>query len=132
MRNALTVYTNVIHTSTYGIQALKLTRPSTEPSARIGVIAANTNWKCTSEDCGKWKSGPVVSEGITDCPGSAACPRTLAGLPRAVPRKPFAPKIPEPLCAMDSPKPILKAHSTHATSTRQKATNVSIMLLTDQ
>src|ERR1700733_1641942 len=44
-RNALTVYTNVIHSSTNGIQALKLMRPSTDPSIRIGVIAANTNWK---------------------------------------------------------------------------------------
>ncbi len=33
---------------------------------------------------------------------------------------------------MGLPKPILKAHKHQATSTRQKATNVSIMLLTDQ
>ena len=42
----------MIHTSTNGIQALKFTRPSTDPSIRIGVIAANTNWKYTSADCG--------------------------------------------------------------------------------
>ncbi len=42
------------------------------------------------------------------------------------------PKMPPPLCAIGLPKPILKAHRHHATSTRQNATNVSIMLLTDQ
>ena len=42
------------------------------------------------------------------------------------------PKMPPPLCAIGLPKPILNAHRHHATSTRQNATNVSIMLLTDQ
>ena len=35
-------------------------------------------------------------------------------------------------CPMGAPKPILKAHSTQATSTSAKATKVSIMLFTDQ
>jgi hypothetical protein len=30
---------------TNGIQARKLIRPRTDPSIRIGVIAAKTNWK---------------------------------------------------------------------------------------
>ena len=47
---------------------MKLTRPSTDPRARIGVIAANTNWKYMSEDCGKWKGGPVVIDGIVAWP----------------------------------------------------------------
>src|SRR5437870_1647119 len=107
MRKALTAYTPVIQISTYGIQALKLTRPRTEPSARIGVIAANTNWKYMSDEVGKWNGGPVVIDGITAWPSSAACPSTLPGLPSAVPRNPCAPKMPEPLCAIDSPNPIL-------------------------
>ena len=52
MRNASTAYTQVIQSTQNGIQALKLTRPRTDPSARIGVIAANTNWKYTSADLG--------------------------------------------------------------------------------
>ena len=46
--------------TTNGIQALKLKRPRTEPSARIGVIAAKTNWKYASVDCGKtiFPAGP--------------------------------------------------------------------------
>src|SRR5271154_1427714 len=40
--------------------------------------------------------------------------------------------MPEPLWAIGLSKPILNAQRHHATSTRQKATNVSIMLLTDQ
>src|SRR3984893_9512078 len=60
------------------------------------------------------------------------CPRTLPGSPSIVPRNPWAPNTPEPLCAIECPKPILKAHRPQATSTRQNATNVSIMLLTDQ
>src|SRR5262249_8966529 len=52
--------------------------------------------------------------------------------PQKVPRNPFAPNTPEPLCAIEWPKPILNAHRHHAISTRQNATNVSIMLFTDQ
>src|SRR5437870_2475214 len=85
-----------------------------------------------SEDSGKWNGGPVVIDGITAWPSSAACPSTLPGLPMNVPRKPLAPNTPPPLCAIDCPKPILNAHRDHAMSTRQKATNVSIMLFTDQ
>src|SRR5262245_20780529 len=56
----------------------------------------------------------------------------LPGSPRKVPRKPCVPKSPEPLCATAWPKPILNAHRHQAISVRQEATNVSIMLLTDQ
>ena len=119
------MYTNVIHSSTNGIHALKLMRPSTEPSIRIGVIPANTNWKYTSEDCGKWNGGPVLIDGIAACPSSAACPRTLPGLPQNVSKNP----VPLPIGV---PKPILNAHRHHATSTSAKATKVSIMLFTDQ
>src|SRR4030081_3749197 len=125
MRNALTTYTNVIHTSTNGIHALKLIRPSTEPSIRIGVIAANTNWKYTSEAIGKWNGGPSVIDGITAWPSSAPAERTVPDLPQNVSKNP----LPWP---MGVPKPILKPHRTHATRTSEKATNVSIMLLTDQ
>src|SRR5271157_878253 len=132
MRKALTAYTNVIHSATYGIHALKLTRPSTEPSARIGVIAANTNWKYTSEESGKWNGGPVVIDWISACPSSAVWLSTLPGSPRNVPRKPLVPNSPEPLCAIGCPKPILNAHKHHTISVTQNAMNTSIMLLTDQ
>src|SRR6478609_3983234 len=92
---------------------------------RIGVIAANTNWKYTSEDIGKWNGGPSVIEGITACPCSAPCESTVPDLPQNVSRKPW----PLPIGV---PKPILNAHRTQATRTSEKATNVSIMLLTDQ
>src|SRR3977135_68086 len=100
-------------------------RPRTEPSIRIGVIPANTNWKYTSEDCGKWNGGPDEIDGIAAWPSSAAFPRTLPDLP------PNADKKPEP-CRVGVPKPILKAHRHHATKTSAKATKVSIMLFTDQ
>src|SRR5947209_7210826 len=132
MRNALTVYTNVIHTTTYGIHALKFTRPSTDPSARIGVIAANTNWKYASVDVGKWNGGPSVIDGISAAPSSPTWPRMLPPSPQSVPRNPCAPNTPPPLCAIEWPNPILNAHRHHAISVRQKATNVSIMLFTDQ
>ena len=34
------------------------------------MIAANTNWKYTSEDSGKWNGGPVVIDGIVAWPSS--------------------------------------------------------------
>src|SRR5947209_1860632 len=110
---------------TNGIHALKLIRPSTEPSIRIGVIAANTNWKYTSEASGKWNGGPVVIDGMTAWPSSAPVDSTVPDLPQKVSKKP----LPWPI---GLPKPILNAHRHQATSTRQKATNVSIMLFTDQ
>ena len=58
------------HRTTNGIQALKLIRPSTDPSIRIGVIAANTNWKYASVAVGKWNGGPVVIKGMLACPCS--------------------------------------------------------------
>ena len=36
---------HVIQSGTKISHILKFTRPSTEPSIRIGVIAAKTNWK---------------------------------------------------------------------------------------
>src|SRR5471032_687557 len=45
---------------------------------------------------------------------------------------PLVPKIPDPLLAIGLSKPILNAHRHQATSTSENATNVSIMLLTDQ
>src|SRR6266550_7818991 len=118
--------------STYGIHALKLTRPRTEPSARIGVIAANTNWKYTSVAVGKWNGGPVEIDGISAWPSSPTWPSTLPPSPHIVPRNPCVPNTPEPLCAMGLPKPILNAHRHQAMSVRENATNVSIMLFTDQ
>ena len=41
---------------------MKLTRPRIEPSIRIGVIAANTNWKYTSVDWGKCQSAGRADE----------------------------------------------------------------------
>ena len=35
----------MIHSGTKTIQTLKLIRPRTLPMNKIGVIAANTNWK---------------------------------------------------------------------------------------
>jgi len=32
------------------------------------VIAANTNWKYTSEDSGKWNGGPSEIDGMIACP----------------------------------------------------------------
>ena len=43
---------------TNSIHALKLTLPRIDPSIRIGVIAAKTNWKYTSVEVGKCQSGP--------------------------------------------------------------------------
>src|SRR5256885_5379340 len=117
------------HRTTNGIHALKLIRPSTEPSIRIGVIAAKTNWKYASDDCGKLKAGPVVIDGITACPCSAACPRIVAGLPHMFAKKlpPLAPKM-----CIGSPKPILNAYSTQTLSTSANATKVSIIEFTHQ
>src|SRR3954447_21152534 len=100
-------------------------RPNTEPSIRIGVIPANTNWKYTSVDSGKWKGGPSVIDGMIACPCSAPEDRTVPDFPQKESKNP----CPDPIGV---PKPILNAHSTHATSTSQKATKVSIMLFTDQ
>src|ERR1019366_7910342 len=81
--------------------------------------------KYTSDACGKWNAGPSEIDGITALPSSAASPSTLPGVPQNVSKKPF----PWPI---GLPKPILNAHKTHATSTSENATKVSIMLLTDQ
>src|SRR5207244_12839836 len=114
--------TQVIHSSTNGIHALKLIRPRTEPSMRIGVIAANTNWKYTSEDCGKWNGGPVLIDGLSAWPCSPTWPSTLPGSPRNVPRQPFVPKTPDPLWAPGWPAPIWDAPQPQPTRTSQTAT----------
>src|SRR6185503_6442176 len=98
------------HSSTNGIHALKLMRPRTEPSIRIGVIAANTNWKYTSDDIGKWNSGPVLIDGITAWPSNAPVDSTVPDFPQNVSKKP----VPLPI---GDPKPILNPHRTQATST---------------
>src|ERR1700744_4501353 len=58
-------------------------------------------------------------------PSSAPAERTVPALPQKLSKNPW----PLPI---GLPKPILKAHSTHATNTSENATNGSIMLLTDQ
>src|SRR5580700_4865453 len=65
-------------------------------------------------------------------PSSPVWLSTLPGSPRNVPRKPLVPNSPEPLCAIEWPKPILNAHRHQTISVTQNATNVSIMLFTDQ
>src|SRR5579884_3821309 len=76
IRNASTQYTQVIHRAQKGSQALKFTRPRTEPSARIGVIAANTSWKYTSADFGNaW----LPSSGMLLWPWSSECESTGPG-----------------------------------------------------
>src|SRR5712671_360283 len=58
-------------------------------------------------------------------PSSAPVDSTVPDFPQKVSKKPLP-------CPIGLPKPILNAHSTHATKTSENATNVSIMLLTDQ
>src|SRR5947209_11936877 len=88
----------------------------------MGVIPANTNWKYTSDDCGKAKD-PI--NGMFAWPCRDLCPSTVAGLPKNVEKKPW----PWPIGV---PKPMWKAHRTQTTSTTAKAANVNIMLLIDQ
>src|SRR5580658_2786062 len=124
--NASTAYTNVIHRAVKGIHALKFTRPSTEPSARIGVIAANTNWKYASDDSGNLNAGPALPiNGMFAWPCSCVWPRMFPGLPTNVDSR----LVP---CPIGWPNPILKAHRTHTMRTIAKVAKVSIMLLIDQ
>src|ERR1700737_1990192 len=102
---------NVDQSATNGIQALKFTRPSTEPSIRIGVIAANTNWKYASDDVGNLKAGiPPLSSGMLARPVSCELPRIVPGMPMKVEKNPE----PDP---MGWPNAILNPHNTHTTST---------------
>src|SRR4029077_19725840 len=127
---------------TNGIHALKLMRPRTAPSIRIGVIAAKTNWKYTSVDFGKFHAGPPKpsTSGIAACFCISPWPRTDPGCPQkfaqnlplkivafAASPAPLAPKIP-----IGCPKAILKPHSTQIISTTANATNDSIIEFTDQ
>jgi len=57
-------------------------------------------------------------------------PRTLCGFPTMVSQKDEV--LLEPKQVIGLPKPILNAHSAHATMTTAKPMKVSIMLLTDQ
>src|ERR1700693_2968263 len=58
-------------------------------------------------------------------PSSAPVESTVPDFPQNVSKNPLP-------CPIGLPKPILNAHRHQATNTRQNATNVSIMLLTDQ
>src|ERR1700712_2956536 len=78
-----------------------------------------------SDASGKWNGGPAEIDGIAACACKVPAPRTVPAFPHIVSKKP----LPLPIGV---PKPILNAHSTHATNTSENATNVSIMLLTDQ
>jgi hypothetical protein len=82
-----------------GIHALKLTRPSTEPSIRIGVIAAKTSWKYISVDCGK---SVVPTSGTLPCPCRSLALSVEPGWPTKLPKKPEC----ESPC-QGLPKPIL-------------------------
>ncbi len=102
----------MIHSGTKTIQALKLTRPSTEPMNRIGVIAANTNWKYSTEAPGSLKPvlriSPVFdtanpgiagsTSGMLAWPSSALAPRMVLGSPST---------LTLPKCTSVVPKPIL-------------------------
>ena len=54
-------YTMVIHSGTIKSHALNFRRPTSAPKKRIGVIAANTNWKYASVAVGKWKGTNVLA-----------------------------------------------------------------------
>ena len=72
----------MIQSGTKIIQTLKLIRPITLPMNRIGVIAANTNWKYISDDSGNLKLGiSPLSNGMFACPCSAIWPSTVRGSP---------------------------------------------------
>src|SRR3954451_18063426 len=125
MRKALIVYTRLDQISTNGTHALKLIRPRTEPSIRIGVIAANTSWKYTSVDCG---NVTFETSGMFPWPISDELSSTGPGWPHMLARNPLsAPKI-----CIGEPKPILNPHNTQATSTTANATNAIIIEFTDQ
>src|SRR4051794_22088135 len=113
----------VDHRTTNGIQALKLMRPRTEPSMRIGVIAAKTNWKYAGVEVGKWNGGPVVISGMAAWPCSLLALRIAPGLPQMLAKNPCD----VPRMCMGSPNAILKPNRTHAISTSANATNDNII-----
>ena len=122
----------MIHTTVNGIHALKLTRPSTEPNARIGVIAANTNWKYANAACGNGNvSAFPYPPGTTPSWVRALALSSGLGVPMNPCKNPslagWAPELNHGL-----PKPILNAYSTQMIITTEKVPNVSIMLLIDQ
>ena len=118
---------HVVQSGTNSSHALKLIRPRTAPSIRIGVIAAKTNWKYTSVDVGKWNGGPVVTSGMPACPCSATWSSTAPGWPMKLPKKPVLAKP-----CHGWPKPMSNAQQTQAIKTSPNAANASIMLFTDQ
>src|SRR5690349_2783365 len=105
--------------TTNGIQALKLIRPRTEPSIKIGVIAANTNWKYASVAVGKWNGGPVVIDGIDAWPSKAPAFRIDAGFPQKWAKKPLS----APRMCIGVPNDILNANRTHTINTSANAMN---------
>ena len=75
----------MIQSGTKTIQALKLTRPRTEPMNRMGVIAANTNWKYSTDAPGSLKAGiSPLSSGMLAWPSRALAPRIVRGSPTNV------------------------------------------------
>ena len=104
----------MIHSGTKTIQTLKLIRPSTLPMNRIGVIAANTNWKYSTDAPGRCQGGTAaLTNGMLAWPCSAAAPRIVRGSPMNV-------------LTSGVPKPSLNPHSTQATKTRPKVVNTII------
>ncbi len=101
----------MIHSGTKISQTLNLIRPITLPMNRIGVIAANTNWKYASEVSENRNFGMSPdSSGMT----ARAC---------SEPAPTIAPGVPTNVWIHGVPKPILNAHSTQATSVRQNVAN---------
>src|SRR5581483_7095284 len=122
-----------IQSGTKRSHALKLMRPSTDPSMRIGVIAAKTSWKYTSVDCGMLNAGPDVMFGIEAWFNRCLWSSTGPGWPMKLAKNlESSPPLPLENPCHGLPKPMLKPQSTHAMSTSAKAVNDSIMLLTDQ
>ncbi len=107
----------MIHSGTKIIQTLKLIRPRTLPMNKIGVIAANTNWKYSTEAPGRCQLGTAgFTSGMLACPCSAACPRIVLGSPMKV-------------WSNGVPKPSLNAQRTQVIKTRQKVVNTIITVL---
>ena len=104
----------MIQSGTKISHTLKLIRPITLPMNRIGVIAANTNWKYISDDSGNLKLGiRPLSSGMFACPCSAIWPSTVRGSPTNV-------------LINGVPKPILKAHRTQVIRVRQNVAKIMI------
>jgi hypothetical protein len=87
-------------------------------------MAAKTNWKYTSVDCGKRNFGIAPSSrGMCAWPCSPRWPITEPGIPTNAPRMP-GPSL------SGLPKPILYTHSTQASSTSENPENAISMVFT--